>query len=225
MLGIQTDNTLSAQVQEQHVVAVNSAATKAAQECKWVSAQGRVTVQLGSEQNTLNYPEGTGPGGVQAMAVYENERYYPLDPRIIPIHADQDQQQIAGGETFKSVQGRPRYYEQGLQLKTWPFSDKAYEVRIDYMRPIQMPAGSSVSIIDAQLIIYGSASMIAKMMADPEMASYYAGLYTDRLRALMAWQSQGSTFAMQTEADLAEDEYLIQDLVPRWDRRPTITQN
>jgi hypothetical protein len=222
MLGIQTDNSLASQVAEQHVVAVNAAATKAAQECKWVNAQGRVTVDLQAEQDTIDYPEGQGPGSVQAIAIYESERYYPVDPRIIPIHADADQQQLAGGETFKAVQGRPRYFEQRSQIKLFPFTDKPYKARIDYMRPIQMPTGSTVSIIDAQLIIYGAASMLAKIMSDGEMATYYAGLYTDRLHALMAWQSQGSTFAMQTEADLAEDEALVQDLVPKWDRRPTI---
>lgn len=223
MLGIQTDNSLSSQVAEQHVVAVNAAATKAAQECRWVNAQGRVTVDLGIQQDTLDYPEGQGPGTVQAVAVYENNRYYPVDPRIIPIHADQDQQQAAGDGEFQSVQGRPRYYEQRGQIKLWPFSDKAYKVRIDYLRPIQMNSGSSVSIIDAQLIIYGAASMLAKIMADSEMATYYADLYTDRMHALMAWQSQGSTFALQSEADLGEDEFLNSDLVPVWDRRPTIS--
>lgn len=223
MLGIQTDNSLSTQVQEQHIVAVNATAAKAAQECKWVNAQGRVTVTLEAEQNLLNYPENSGPGSINAIAVYDFERYYPLDPRIIPVHADHDQEQSSGGDLFKSVQGRPRYYEQGKQIKTWPFSDKQYPLRIDYMRPIQMPEGSSISIIDSILIIYGTASMLSTMMADPTMATYYAGMYSDRLRALMAWQSQGTTFAINTEADLAEDEAFNSDIVPKWDRRPTIT--
>lgn len=223
MLGIQTDNSLSTQIQEQHIVAINAAAVKAAQECKWVNAQGRVTITLGAEQQLFNYPEDCGPGSINAIAVYDAERYYPLDPRIIPVHADFDQQQTAGGDLFDSVQGRPRYYEQGKQIKTWPFSDKEYPLRIDYMRPIQMPQGTSVSIIDAMLIIYGGASMISTMMAEPQMANYYAGMYSDRLRALMAWQSQGTTFAMNTEADLAEDEAFNSDIVPKWDRRATIT--
>jgi hypothetical protein len=39
----------------------------------------------------------------------------------------------------------------------------------------------------------------------------------------MAWQSQGSTFAMSSEADMGEDELLNVDHVPNWDRRPTVT--
>lgn len=223
ILGIQTDNSLSSQVAEQHIIVVNAAATKAAQECDWVNAQGRVTVDLQAEQNTLAYPEGGNAGSIKNMAVYEDDRYYSLAPRIIPVTADQDQQQIAGGDTFTGVQGRPRYYEQRAQLMLWPYSDKAYKVRIDYLRPIAMPTDASVSIIDAQLIVYGAASMLAKIMADPELAAYYAGLYTDRKNALMAWQSQGSTFAMNSEADLGEDEFWSSDLMPSWDRRPTIS--
>jgi hypothetical protein len=223
MLGLQTDSGLASQVEEQHVVAVNSAAIKAQQECAWVNAQGRITVDLEDEQDTLDYPENAGPGSVRAMAVYENERYYPLQPRIIPVHADQDQQQAEGGTVFQSVQSRPRYYEQRSQIKLWPYSDKPYKIRIDYLRPVTMPHPNSVSIIDAQLIIFGAASMLAAQMGDSEQSGYYAGLYGDRKNALMAWQSQGTSFAMSTEADMAEEEQFDPDLMPRWDRRPTIT--
>jgi hypothetical protein len=79
-----------------------------------------------------------------------------------------------------------------------------------------------VSIVDSVLIIYMATSMVATQMNDPRMAAYYAGLYTDRRNALMAWQSQGSTFAMSTEADMGEDERLDINLIPNWDRRPTM---
>lgn len=221
MLGIQTDSSLASQVNEQHIVAVNAAAVKAQQECGWVNAQGRVTVDLQAEQNTVNYPENAGPGSIRGMAVYEYERYYPVEARIIPVHADQDQQQLAGGDTFKGVQGRPRYFEQRNQIMLWPFSDKAYPLRIDYVRPVTMPTEDSISIIDAMLIIYGAASMISTQLGDPGQAAYYGTLYSDRLRALMAVQSQGTKFAMSTEADLGEDEFIREDLIPNWDRRPT----
>lgn len=223
MLGIQTDSGLASQVEEQHVAIVNAAAIKVQQECAWVNAQGRVTVDLQDEQDTLDYPENAGPGSVRAMAVYENERYYPLQPRIIPIHADQDQQQAAGGDDFKIAQSRPRYYEQRDQIKLWPYSDKPYKVRIDYMRPVTMPHPNSVSIVDGMLIIYMAASLLAQTMGDRDQSATYSALYTDRKNALMAWQSQGTTFAMSTEADLGEEELLDPDLIPRWDRRPTIS--
>lgn len=222
-LGIQTSSELGSQVAEQHIVAINQAALKVQQECGWVNTQGRVTVNLQAEQDTLNYPEACGPGSVRAMAVYdvESERSWPLDPRIIPVHADQTEQQAAGGELFKSVQGRPRYYEQRDQIKLWPYSDKPYRVRIDYLRPVQMPDPNSVSILDAALIVYMATSMIATQMDDPRMAAYYVGIYADRRNALMAWQSQGTSFSMSTEADLGEDEFDVLQM-PHWDRRPTM---
>lgn len=223
-LGIQTSSELGSQVAEQHIVAINQAALKVQQECAWVNAQGRVTVELQAEQDTLNYPEDSGPGSVRAMSVYDiqGERAFPLDPRVIPVHADKDQQQAAGGEVFKSVQGRPRYYEQRNQIKLWPYSDKPYKIRIDYLRPVQMPEPNSVSIVDGMLIVYAATAMVATQMNDPRMAAYYVGLYVDRKNALMAWQSQGTTFAMSSEADLAEDEAFDSSLMPHWDRRPTM---
>lgn len=224
-LGIQTTSELGDQVAEQHVVAINQAALKVQQECGWVNAQGRITVDLQAEQDTLDYPENSGPGSVRAMSVYDpaSERAWPLDPRIIPVQADMDQQQLAGGALFKSVQGRPRYYEQRNQIKLWPYSDKPYKIRIDYVRPVTMPTPNSVSIVDGMLIIYMATSMIATQMNDPRMAAYYYGLYTDRKNALMAWQAQGTTFAMSTEADLGEDEAFDSSLMPRWDRGLTPT--
>lgn len=222
MLGIQTDNTLATQVQEQHIIVVQASAIKAAQECAWVNSQARVTVDLGAEQDTLNYPESGAPGSVRAMSVYDADRYFHLDPRIIPISADQDQEKLAGGATFQGVQGRPRYFEQRAQLKLWPYSDKAYKVRIDYVRQMNLPSNESVSIIDAQLIIYGAASMLSRQMSDTDSAVYYAGLYNDRKMALAGWQSQGTTFAMSSEADLGEDDTPGIDPAPSWDRTPAV---
>jgi hypothetical protein len=85
-----------------------------------------------------------------------------------------------------------------------------------------MPTEGSISIVDAMLIIYAAASMLATQRGDDRMAAYYGGLYTDRKNALMAWQSQGTDFSMSTEADLGEDEMFDSTLIPQWDRRPTI---
>jgi hypothetical protein len=221
LLGIQTDNSLATQVTEQHIVAINTVATKAAQECGWVNAQRRVTVILQAEQKVLNYPSNCGPGNVRAIAVYDEDRYWPLEPGIIPVHADQDQEQAEGGDTFDSVQGRPRIWEQREQIELYPYSDKQYPVRIDYLAPITMPTEGTVSIIDAQLIIHGTVSMIAQQMGDKEMRDYHAALYVDRMRALMAWQSQGTTVPLSSEADLGEHE-VVMVRAPNWARSPTV---
>jgi hypothetical protein len=223
-LGIQTSSDLGSQVAEQHIIAINQAALKVQQECGWVNAQGRVTVPLQAEQDTLNYPEACGPGAIRAVSVYEieSERSFPLAPRVIPVHADVDQQQAAGGAVFQGVQGRPQFYEQREQVKLWPFSDKPYKIRFDYVRPVQMPTPNSVSIVDGQLIVYMATSLIATQMNDERMAAYYASLYVDRRNALMAWQSQGTSFAMSTDADLGEDEGFDASSPPNWDRGVTM---
>lgn len=221
LLGIQTDNTIATQVHEQHVVAINIIAAKAAQECAWVNAQRRLTVVLQAEQKSVNYPESCGPGNVRAIAVYDADRYWPLERGIIPVHADQDQEQIEGGDTFDGVQGRPAVYEQRAQIELWPYSDEQYPLRIDYVAPITMPLEGTVSIIDANLIIHGTVSMIAQQMGDKEMRDYHAALYDDRRRALMAWQSQGTTVPMSAEADLGENEGVTVQ-APNWDRSPTV---
>jgi len=224
MLGLQTDNSLSTQIEEQHVVAVRAAAVTVARECSWVNAQARVTVDLGIEQDTLNYPAGCGPGSIRDAAVYDADMYVRLIPRIIPVNADRDQEQAEGGATFDGVLGRPKYIEQRDQIKLHPPSDKAYKIRLDFLRAIDLPTADSVSIVDGMLVVYATASMLARQMGDTDSAAYYGGLYTDQRNKLMAWQSQGSTFAMSTEADLSEGETFPLDDAPNWDRAPTIRE-
>jgi hypothetical protein len=228
-LGEQTNNALSSATNDQTVVAVQASAVKVHQDCRWVNAQGRVTVDLGIEQNTLNYPEGVGPGSVFEIGVFDgddtaagNGQYYRLEQRTIPVSADQDQQQIAGGDVFDMVQGRPRYFEQRGQIMLWPYSDKAYKVRIGYSKQFNLPLASSVSIVDAQLIIWMAASMVATQRENPEMARYFVSMYADRLSQLKGLQSAGTRFAMDSEADFGEGELSLEDMTPNWDRAPTI---
>ena len=75
---------------------------------------------------------------------------------------------------------------------------------------------------DGQLIIYAAVALLAQVMGDELVAKTYSNLYADRLAILRAWQAQGSTFAMSTEADLGEDESFDASLLPNWDRRTTI---
>jgi hypothetical protein len=225
MLGIQMDSGLSSQVDDQHTSMVNAAALKVQQDCGWVNAQKRVTIMLGQAQSTISYPDACGPGAVRGIAVWDPDakRYYPLEARVIPVQADQDQLRALGGEDFTGAQGRPRYYQQRAQIELFPTSDKAYPLRIDYLARATMSNAGDVSIVDGQLIIFAAASMISQQSGDPIQAKYYEVLYGDRRNALMGWQSEGTRFAMATEADLGEDEFAREDLFPSWDRRPTLT--
>lgn len=219
-LGEQTSFALGSQTSEQTLAAVGAAALKALQDCRWVTTLNQVTVDLGAEQNVLNYPAGVNAGSVSGLAVYDTDAqvYYPMEKRVIPVWASQDQQQIAGGDTFESVKARPRYWQELTQIKLWPYSDKAYKIRVEYMANASLPLDSSMSLTDGQLIVYMAASMLATQRENFDMAKYMAGMYMDRLMGLRAWQSAGNRFALDPNADLGEDEVNLFDNAPHWYR-------
>lgn len=222
LLGIQTTSGLAAQTQDQHVTAVRMAAADVAKDCRWVSAQKRVTVTLGAQQAVLDYPEASGPGAVLAVAVYDIERYIPLEQRIIPIQADTDQELALGGTPLVSVTARPRYFEQRKQIEFWPRTDKAYQVRVEFMQRMDLPLENSESVVDAMLIVYLAASLISKQMENDSGALYYQSRYEDRLGDLRGWQSAGTAFALDEQADLGEDEgNPLERMRPNWNTAPT----
>jgi hypothetical protein len=220
-LGMQTDNDLGSQVEEQHVAAVQAAAMKVAQDCRWVNAQARVEIQIQNEQAVFSYPANCGPGGILAMSVYDQEQHWPIVPGIIPVVADVPVETAEGGGAFNRVQGRPRRFEQRNQVFLSPPADKPYALHVSFMRRMDLPTDESVSITDGQLIIYMAASMIARQMADNGQSEYFARLYVDRLAALRGWQAAGTTFLMDSNYDMSEDGLPVG--VPNWDRSPLIT--
>lgn len=231
MLGMQTTG-LASQTNEQHIVGVQAAALKVHQDCRWVNLQRHVNVELGIQEHTINYPSNVGPGGILGMAVYSppasgttdsTGRYYPLEARIIPCQADTDVEEVLGGEVYQAVCGRPKFYECRNQIELWPPTDQAYHLRVEILLRTDLPTDASVSVVDAQLIIYKAAEMISVQHGDKEQAAYYQGLYIDRMTMLRGWQSMGTRFAMNSEADLAEDEFFNQDLIPNWNRGTTAT--
>lgn len=192
------------------------------QECGWVNILGRVTVTIGLEQDTLNYPDDARPGSIRAVAVYDNDRYYLLEPRVIPVNADTDQELIVGNPKIEQVLGRPKFYQQRHQIQFWPRTNKPYPVRMEYAKRVDMPTDDTVSIVDAQLIVYAAAAMIAMQMGDEKQAKWLGGLYDERMMSLRGWQSAGTRFAMDSQADFGEEEFFRDDALPNWNRGPTV---
>lgn len=221
-LGIQTSNDLGSQVEEQHVAAVNSAALRVQMECGWVNTLKRVTVQSQIHEDRLAYPEDCRPGAIRGMAVYDAGRYYAMEPRVIPVQADTDQQAAEGADALLAVVGRPRYYQQRELIYIWSRTDKSYPIRIEYMARADMPKDETVCIVDGELIAYAATEIVAMQMADDKLASYYRERYTTRMQALRGWQSAGTRFAMDSEADFAEDEFNRDDVMPNWNRAPSV---
>ena len=226
-LGEQTNFALGSQTSEQVLTAVNGAAYKVQQDCRWVNLLKQITVLLGNEQNVMNYPDGVNAGSITGMAVWGdysdtfddgNLRYYAMEKRIIPVLASQDIQQAAGGAAFDQVKGRPIYWQELDQIKLWPYTNRQYKVRIEYLQNAYLPLDSSVSITDGLLIVYMAASMVATQRENPDQAKYLLALYADRMMALRAWQSAGNRFALDSQADLGEDEFILDQLTPNWFR-------
>jgi len=201
---------------------VNAAALRVQTECGWVNTLRRVTVEIQSEQTSLNYPEDCRPGAIRAAAVYDTDRYYTLEPRVIPVQADSDQEVIAGQPKLQAKLGRPKFYQQREQIELWPRTDKAYPIRFEYQARVDMPTDETVSIVDAQLIIYAACAMLSGAMGDTEQRDNFNRMYADRMIALRGWQSAGNRFALDSAADLGEEEFFRDDVFPNWNRAPTM---
>lgn len=220
-LGLATGNQLAAAVHEQHIAAVNDAALRVQGECGWANLVARTTVTLGAEQNVLNYPSDSRPGSIRGVAVYTNDRYYALEPRVLPVQTDTDQEVEEGQPDLERVLGRPNFYQQRDQIYLYPRSDQAYPVRIEYLQRVEMNTDDEVSKVDAQLIVLAAASTVASIMGDKDQAAFYEAKYQERMRTLRGWQSAGTRFAVDSEADFAEEEFIRDELMPNWNRGPT----
>lgn len=203
---------------------MQSAARNVAQDCRWVMANRRVAVTLQAQQGAINYPSGCSAGSIVSIAVWQDGSSYVLEPRAIGPEADLAVAQATLEGTLDMLTDRPRFFQQRTQIHLWPVTDQQYAAEIEYMQPMDLPNDTDLSVTDGQLIAYMAASILAQTMGDEKQAGYLATLYGDRLAALKGWQSAGTRFAMDSEADLAENEFSIERLKPNWDTRPTTTR-
>lgn len=222
LLGMATSDVIATQVGEQHVAFVQLAAEAVALECRWITTRGEVTLDLEERQQLLNYPENGGPGCVESMGVWDegSQTYYPIHAKVIPVTGSLDQLEAAGGDDFAIALGRPQWHEQGLQIRLWPASDKPYKIRVRYRRPVNLPTADSVSIVDAQAIVYWAAAM-ALDLEDPQAATKMHKRAEDRIKKLRGFHQGNLDVQLNPDADMAEDEHLTVER-PRWDTRPTI---
>jgi hypothetical protein len=222
ILGMATSDVIATQVGEQHVLFVQMAAEEVATECKWITTRGEVTLDLQEEQQLLDYPENGGPGCVEAMGVWDegSNTYYPIHATVIPVTGSLDQLEAAGEPTFQIAQGRPSRFEQGLQIRLWPASDKPYKIRVRYRRPANLPTPASMSIVDGLAIVYRAAAM-AMDLEDPLMAKKLEARAAMRIAKLRGFHQGNLDIQLNPDADMGEDEHLTVER-PRWDTRPTI---
>jgi hypothetical protein len=222
LLGMATSDVIATQVGAQHVTFVQLASEEVATECKWVTTRGEVTLDLQEEQQLLDYPEDAGPGCVESMGVLDSTAltFSPIHPAVIPVTASLDQLEAAGEPLFKDCQGIPLWFEQGLQIRLWPASDKPYKIRVRYRRPANLPTDGSMSIVDAMAIIYTAAAM-ALDLEDPQAAAKMEKRAAARIRKLRSFHQGNLDIQLNPDADIGEDEHLTIER-PNWDTRPTI---
>ena len=220
-----TSEVIAAQIGDQHLAFVQNAAREVAQECRWVTLRGEVTIDIGQEQEFTDYPENAGPGSVEAMAVWDDKAqdYFPIYPKIFPVHASLDQLAVLGNGAFLKGQGRPQYFEQLKQIRTWPATDQPYKLRVRYQRPVEMPTDESMSLVDAMAIIY-KACALALLIPDPNAAGGFETKAMKRIKAMRGWHQGNVDIQLNQSADMGEDETLNIDR-PRWDDRPSIRPN
>lgn len=220
----------SGAILDQRNAQIDAASLKVAQDCRFANPTARITVALGIQQNVLAYPAGCSAGDIIDMAVYDATQlgtgingYSQLQKREAPPWADQDQEQAAGGATLTDVCSIPQYWwEEGGQIHLWPLSDIAYQIRIRYARVLTFANDSVVSIVDAQLIIYYAAFLVRKAKHDADGAQHWLELYTDRLKAIKAWQATGQKVAIVSDASFDENEEAWMSDLPHWSTAPTI---
>lgn len=220
----------SGAILDQRNAQINAASLKVAQDCRMGSAIGRVTTEIGIQQNVLNYPSGCSAGDIIDIAVYDATQlgsgingYSLLEKRAAPPNADQDQEQAAGGTTLSDVCAIPQYWwEEGGQLHFWPLTDIAYALRIRFNKALKFADDNVVSVVDAQLIIYYAAHLVRKAKRDPDGAQHWHDQYTDRLRALKAWQATGQKVAIVSDASFDENEEAWMNDLPHWSTATTV---
>jgi hypothetical protein len=230
-LGETTSTAQASQVQNQRNAIIDSAAIQAHADCRWVTAQRRVTVALGIQQNVLNYPTQCGAGGVLALALYDpaalagsaNAGYVKLEKRQAPVEASQDQQQITGGDTFQAVCGPPEYWwEEAGQINLWPYSDQAYSVRMLYVAQSTFANDAAVSIVDGMMIIYWTLWLVCTSRGDKPMADTYMQMYRKRNTDLRSWQATGQVIEISTDGSFDDNEEAWYTGMPRWSQAPTV---
>lgn len=221
ILGVASSDVIASHVGDQHVTFVQNAAREVALACKWINLRGEVTVDVQEEQQLVDYPESAGPGSCLGLAVWDNGEYYPLREKSIPVAASADQLEAAGEPTFSEILQRPTHFEQGLQVRLWPPTDKPYKLRFRYQRPVEMPTEESLSLVDAQAIILRAAGMAFEVMGDYQLADRNTKRSNDRIAKLRAFHQGNQDLQLNRDADMAEDEHLVVER-PRWDTRPTI---
>ncbi len=170
----------------------------------WLSAEGRVTVDLGQEQYRIPYPTDADVGSVLGVSLWEPgfAEYRPLEQRPLPEWTDSDQQEAEGGAAYDAVQGTPAYWNQrGTWIYVLPVNDStARKIRIRFNLRKRFADDDSVSSVDALAIQYKALSHYLTSVSDHDGAKKWETEFGRRIGALRAWQNTGHAVDLDASA-------------------------
>ncbi|MFW6340819.1 MAG: hypothetical protein ACOC0Q_08125 [Wenzhouxiangella sp.] len=178
-MGYMTSEHQAQQTLDQVNEFINAGALKVYGRCPWVRTLRETRLPppdgLGIDQRFLTYPANTGPGNIQAIAVWDAEAlcYRPLRRGRITIAMDDEPLVDEGEPASEPGRDRPRVYELKDQIEVWPRPDTEYEVKIDHTVHPQFVDDLDVSIVDAEAIILYVIADLYEQQGDDVLARSY----------------------------------------------------
>lgn len=225
--GLTTNGAQSGQTKLMIDAFIGTAYLKVFAECKWAAASRRFTADLLQGQSILNLPPGCSPGSLRAIAYalasQQDSNYVLVKKMPIPVQADQDQQEAAGGSILQAAEGFPQYWEErNKQLVVWPISNDAYKIRMDYTAQSEFLDDITDSTVDAQLIMFWATRMYMIRIGDGTAANDYAMQYKERRDALVAGANDSQRFIPTDNTASFADTFDGGIIVPQWNNLPTV---
>jgi hypothetical protein len=153
-------------------------------EHEWGTLKREQRVNIGIDQTVVDYPDDSTAGDLISVSVWDGQRYIALVERFIPASMTQDPLVEEGEPASVAGRGRPCYFEKRGQIFIAPRPDQAYELKIIHNQPSDLPTGTSVSVVDAELI---SLRMMADKrydMGDETLGARLDQKYDDRALAI-----------------------------------------
>lgn len=158
----------------------------------WPRAQVDTIIDVGSQQRLVSYPSGCGPGGVDAVYVWDAglSDWVQLSKLSIPAGAHPDPVETAGGDEWQNRCGMPQFVRQGAQLELFPATDQAYQIKVRFRPTPVFTDDLTPSAVDGMLIALQTLALLT-LKRDLRLSQTFEGRYIRRLRALKRATASG----------------------------------
>lgn len=183
-LGFSTNQAQAALVKQEFEERVRAAALAVYAEHTWGTLKRDLRVTVGIDQTVVDYPNDTTAGDLISVNVWDGTRYVPLLERYLKASDTQDPLVDEGEPASVSGRGRPRYFEKRSQITIAPRPDQQYELKLIYNLSTDLPTGTAVSVVDAELIILRTIADKRVDMGDEASAAVMEKRYDARALAI-----------------------------------------